>query len=113
LRKFYAILLLAVLAWSQYAKQIIYLECKVSNTFRSFAVKCDCEKKAGFDKSDANSLPSSKSHSHTHPDKLYPVTKAVTPDFSIINNTISTGHLLHEDACEGSYCKPFQPPRIG
>lgn len=111
MRRFSAILLLVAFTWAQYAKQAIYLECRVANTFKSFAVTCDCEKKAGLDKSDPQNSPLSKTHTHTHLDELFPVPKENTPDFSLHSGLTQLKQPENEDDCEGSYNKPFQPPR--
>jgi hypothetical protein len=111
LQRLSAILLITVFAWSQYAKQAIYLECRLSNTFKIFAVKCDCETKAGFDKPDTNNLPLSKTHTHIHLDELFPVVKAGYPDFSITPLLAVKQKPENDDDCEGRYDKPFEPPR--
>jgi hypothetical protein len=111
LRKFSAILLFIVFIWSQYAKQAAYLKCRISNSFNSFASKCDCGEKAGFDKPDPAAFPLSKTHTHIHPDELFPFTKTSQPDFSIAAFLTENPVQTNDCVSEGAYSKPFHPPR--
>ena len=83
----------------------------MANSFKSFAVKCDCEKKAGLDKPDTPNAPLSNSHTHIHLDELFPLPKENTPDFSLHSGLTQLKQPENEDACKGNYNKPFQPPR--
>jgi len=109
--KLSAILLLCVFTWSQYAKQAIYLECKMANTFKSFAVKCDCETIAGLDNPGSPNIPLSNTHSHTHLDELFPVPNVHTVDFSFPTRLQQMKHPENEDDCSGNYNSPFHPPK--
>ena len=109
-RKLSTILLLSIFAFSQYARQLSYLECKFSNTFKTNSVKCDCEKQAGLDKNDDNQSPVSKIHTHIHPDEFFSVTKetGLNSYFRILKPGANI--LPGDDVCEGNGPKPWQPP---
>jgi hypothetical protein len=106
-----AIFFVTLLILSQYVKQAVYIECRLSNTFKSFAVRCDCEKKAGLDNPTPGDAPLSMPHSHAHLDELFPIPAAFNPDIpnviDINNNFLSPT----EDDCEGCRSIPFQPPK--
>lgn len=110
MRKLSAILLIGLFAFSQYARQLNYLECKFSNTFKTGPAKCDCEKKAGFDKEDTNKAPLSKAHTHMHLDELFTAAKESLIDARF--KTISPQSIpsATDDECEGNYPEPWQPP---
>ena len=111
MRKSSAILFLTLLFLSQYAKQVVYLECRLGNAYKSFAVECDCEKKAGLDKQDNNPSPLSKTHSHIYLDELFPVTKENTLSFSLPATLITHNPFESDDDCDGCTGEPFHPPR--
>jgi hypothetical protein len=109
-RKFSAILLISLFAFSQYARQLGYLECKFSNTFKTGALKCDCDKKAGLAKQDNNQLPFSKIHTHIHPDEFFSAARELAIGSSFIFLKKTCNQLHNVDECKGSYTKPWQPP---
>jgi hypothetical protein len=111
LRKLSAIFLLLVFAWAQYVKQAIYLECRLAGSFKSYAVVCDCEKKAGFSQPGPEKVPLSNSHSHTHPDELYPLCLALQNDFSFPAGNIAYTNSRDGAPATGWALLPFQPPR--
>lgn len=65
LKQLASILLIAIFAFSQYAKQFAYMECKLSNSFSNSSLKCDCEKK--FDLHTLNEKVPLSSPTHSHP----------------------------------------------
>jgi len=109
-RKLSAILLICLFAFSQYARQLSYLECKFSNSFKSNTAKCDCEKQAGLDKEDDNKSTPAKTHTHFHPDEFFSVTKGIIVNTCFIKPAILFVHLPGDDACEGNCPNPWQPP---
>lgn len=111
LKKTISILLLLVFVWAQYVKQAVYLECRLAGSFKSYAVTCDCEKKAGLDKPGTENDPLSKAHSHTHPDELFPLTDIIQNDFSLYVHLKITTAYHNEGASSGWGNKPFHPPR--
>lgn len=113
LKKAIAILLLLVIIWSQYVKQAVYLECRLANSFRSYAISCDCEKKAGIGKQDPVNTPLSQSHTHTHPDELFPCTCIIQNDVSVLLPLPIFFPIRHSELSDGCYGLPFQPPRQG
>jgi hypothetical protein len=108
-RKLSAILLIVLFAFSQYARQLNYLECNLSNVFKSAELKCDCEKQAGLDKQEpGSSVP--KAHLHLHLDEYFSAPKQnVLPAFF---NPFDLKPLAFYSAkeCEGSFQVPEQPP---
>jgi len=109
LKNIAAILLIILFAFSQYARQLSFLECKISNTFKFTTTKCDCEKQAGLDKKDTSPSPNSKTHNHIHLDEFFGVSKPVSINLSYRNLTILSGSIS-DDECEGVDPKPWQPP---
>jgi hypothetical protein len=109
-RKLSAILLICLFAFSQYARQLSYLECKFSNTFKSNTAKCDCEKQAGLDKKDDSPSPASKIHSHIHPDEFFAVTKGLAIERYFKTAGLTFNNLPGDDECEGKLRNPWQPP---
>ncbi len=109
-RKLSAILLISIFAFSQYARQLNYLQCKFSNNFKTSAAKCDCEKQAGFEKQDTGQLPVSKTHMHIQLDELFAVPKEVIVDASFKEVKLKTNLFPGDDECKGIYTKPWQPP---
>lgn len=109
MRKLSAILLLFIFVFSQYTRQLSYLECKFSNTFKVSSAKCDCEKQAGFDKKDTNQAPVSNMHTHIHLDEYF-ITNEITfdPYFKDLNR--SPDHLQPNTECKGCYSTPWEPP---
>jgi hypothetical protein len=109
-KKLSAILLISIFAFSQYARQLSYLECKFSNSFKVNTLKCDCEKQGGFDKEASTQLPVSKTHTHSHFDELFPSGKEMVIDCYFMNLQLTLVPLRGDDECEGKYAKPWQPP---
>ncbi|MCX6318419.1 MAG: hypothetical protein NTW29_14100 [Bacteroidetes bacterium] len=101
-----------MITWSQYVKQAVYLECRLANSFRSYAASCDCEKKAGIDRQDPVNAPLSSSHTHTHPDELYPYTSMIQNDVSVFFSVPFFSPICQDDLAEGCHGRLFQPPRL-
>lgn len=107
-----AIFLIGVFAFSQYAKQFAYMECKLANTFKANTQQCDCEKK--YDTHTVNDKkPTSPQSSHFHLviDEYYAATENTTPLNSLnllVQKTIlpSTPNL-----CEGNNSILYRPPQ--
>jgi hypothetical protein len=108
-RNLSAILLISIFAFSQYARQLSYIECKISNTLRSSSLKCDCEKQAGFDKQDNKTGPPAKAHLHIHLDEFFAVPPAEIFSYGFANSALP--YLsYYDDELEGEYPAPWQPP---
>jgi hypothetical protein len=109
-RKLSAILLIILFSFSQYTRQLSNLECKFSNTFKSDAAKCDCEKKASFGKQGSDQSPISKTHTHIHLDEFFSMTKGILIDsyFKIFK---PASHSFADES-EGNSTKPWQPPKV-
>jgi len=98
-------------AFAQYAKQGLYLECKLSNYFKTTAEKCDCNKAAGFDNQEPVQ-PIPKIHTHLHLDELFPAARQV---FFGVCHYIDSREFPspgNEDESEGNHTTPYHPPRI-
>ncbi|MBC7873564.1 MAG: hypothetical protein H7Y01_06200 [Ferruginibacter sp.] len=108
--KLSAILLISLFAFSQYARQLSYLECKFSNTFKTGPAKCDCEKQSGFSNQASGPSPVSATHTHIHTDEFFPFVKGIIiapcPDVSrLIPYCLQDG-----DERDGNYPAPWEPP---
>lgn len=108
-RKLSAILLIAIFASSQYTRQLNYLECKLSNVFKSTELKCDCEKQAGLDKQEPGS-PAPKAHLHIHLDEYFSAPKQNTLADLFNPFCLTPLAFYSPKECEGSYPAPWQPP---
>ena len=107
-----AIFLIGVFAFSQYAKQFAYMECKLANTFKATTQQCDCEKKY-----DTHSLADKKPtgpQSHFHPviDEYY-----ASSENSITTNSINilvqkTNLPSSSNLSEGDSSAPYRPPQV-
>ena len=106
-----AIFLIGVFAFSQYAKQFAYMECKLANNFKATTQQCDCEKK--YDTHTLNDKKPTGPQSHFHPviDEYYAAAEN--------NNSISSINLLVQktilpstpNLCEGNNPTPYRPPQ--
>ena len=56
---------------AQYARQVNYLECKVTNSFKNPQGRCDCEKIFPLKKNATDQSPVPVRHNHLHVDDLY------------------------------------------
>jgi hypothetical protein len=109
-RNISAILIICIFAISQYAKQLSYVECKFSNTFKPFTAHCDCEKRLETGKSANAELPVPKTHTHLHPDDFFFINLESLTRLSV--------PIPGEEICchsgtetEGILHAPFRPPR--
>jgi hypothetical protein len=109
-KKLSAILLFSLFAFSQYARQLNWLECKFSNEFKTESSKCDCEKQAGFDKPGDDPSPVSKTHTHIHLDEFFAGVKELVIDPCLSITEPGFNRLHNSDELEGKYRKPWQPP---
>lgn len=103
-----AIILITAFIAAQYARQVSYLECKLSNTFKTAAEKCDCEKiMSGED--DMDTYPVPVPHNHVHVDESYlpgypfKMTLFGTDDFNYCIMPVSA-------LSKGLYGRPDRPP---
>jgi hypothetical protein len=108
-RKVYAIVIICIFGFSQYARHISYLECKIRNMAKPAANRCDCEKQAGFEKSGEEQSSAPKAHLHNHLDDFFyrPEESDLLPAGL---STIITGHSLPDDELDGNYPNPWRPP---
>ena len=94
---------------SQYARQISYLECQLSNRFTTAELRCDCEKKLDTSETPEKELPVN-THRHIHADEYF-----FHPDKEFDNcipgdiNSRADNYIA--DECTRTVPAPFQPPR--
>jgi hypothetical protein len=109
-RKLSAILLISLFAFSQYARQLSYLECKFSNTFKTGPAKCDCEKQSGFGNQASSPAPVPATHTHIHPDEFFPFVKGIIIASCPEALRLLPNCLQGADECDGNYPGPWEPP---
>lgn len=108
--KLTSILLIFLFALSQYAKQLSYIECRISNAFKADAVKCDCETKLVQVNPSSPEQPEGLVHFHVHIDDIFflddnPETAVCIPARIQLNSR----YLMYVSA--GHAKPPGQPPR--
>ncbi len=110
MQKFASILLICLFVFSQYAKQLSYIECKLSNKFKPDTAKCDCETKLIQDNSSVPEQPANTTHFHVHADDVYFIEQnTVTEQFSVRIDKIKSYYLNVE--LKGFTNLILQPPR--
>ena len=106
-----AILLISVFAFSHYARQLAYMECKLANAVKSSAQQCDCEKK--YDMHQLNDKKPIALHPFFHLaiDEFY---SAASANVHISSVGFLPGKLImlpSADACKGNCPTPYRPPQ--
>jgi hypothetical protein len=84
------------------------MQCRITNTFKFAAAKCDCEK-TSEQKDNAESLPVS-SFVHFHLDEFYTsaALEITNPSLAIdFKNSME----YSENSCQGYLSRLYQPPR--
>jgi hypothetical protein len=95
--------------FAQYGRQAIYMECKLSNTFKTRSQKCDCINLSGLDKQ-SSELPVSNTHHHLHIDEFYPEVKILTIRSTPYTVSNRSNPFFIENTCEGVLNFPEKPP---
>ncbi|MBM3415099.1 MAG: hypothetical protein FJY20_01365 [Bacteroidetes bacterium] len=109
MRKFSAILLIGIFSFSQYARQLSYLQCTLLNTVKQPDQQCDCAKQAGFDKQEDGEAPVHKAHFHIRMDEFFPFTGET--ELKMFLHLILQQLPAHfSNECAGHYPAPWQPP---
>jgi len=109
LKQLTSILFITLFAFSQYEKQITYLECKLANSFKTSSLLCDCEKMADFD--NTTKSPLTKTHSHIHPDDLFTQEKLFKADFLFFPFLANENPKKNSDEQDGFCRKYYHPPQ--
>jgi hypothetical protein len=110
LQKIFTILLISLFAISQYAKQLSYIECKLSNNFKTDVTQCNCETKLAEDSSQSPDQPINATHFHVHLDDIYFVKEhALIHKFFAGLNKPNSHYLSFES--DGYTKLPLRPPR--
>ena len=106
-----AIFLITVFAFSQYAKQFAYMECKLANTFKAKTQQCDCEKK--YDTHTLNDKKPAGPQSHFHPviDEYYAAAENNTTFNNIVLPVLKSTLPSTPNLCEGNNTTPYRPPQ--
>lgn len=105
-------MLIGLLAFSQYLRPLSFLECKFSNLFKAETVKCDCEKKAGYEKPVTGETQAPKTHTHLHLDEYFSPNKVIhiSPWFSSVSSAYKDFYPAGE--AKGCATTPWQPPNL-
>ncbi len=106
-----SIFLIAVFAFSQYAKQFAYMECKLANSFKPTTEQCDCEKKYDIHTLNDKKPQGPQTHFHQVVDELYTATENNTATNEIIFFYKKIVIFSSADICEGVNSTPYQPPQ--
>ena len=111
MRQIAAILLIAVFAFTHYAKQLSYMECKLANMGKPSAQQCDCEKKFELVALDSKQPLSLLPQFFHVIDEFYSaaVTKVPVAVCDLLQAKSTT--LSKEAVCERNAAAPFRPPR--
>jgi hypothetical protein len=111
-KRFTAIILLASFVIAQYAKQVSYLECRLSNYFNTPAEKCDCERILTKDKGVADQSPLPAPHNHIHVDEAYFPPKKLKRELSFPGNCVIYVPGRDTELSDGIYNQPDHPPQF-
>jgi len=111
-RRFTAIILLAAFAITQYAKQVNYLECKLSNYFKMTAASCDCEKIVHGGKGTADQSPLPLPHNHIHIDESYLSSQTLNRETHLPGHVNVCHIITHSELREGIHDNPDRPPQF-
>jgi len=88
LKKLTTILLLASFLVFQYARQISYWECRLSNSFKVTNEKCDCEQLSNQLSDQSEPVPAHNNHFHVD-ETFYPAfTLAIKKSFVIQQSSL-------------------------
>ena len=106
-----AIFLIVVFALSQYARQFVYMECKLANLVKSTPQQCDCEKKYNVHILNEKTPVGAPIHFHPIIDEFYAAaTNKIKLSYFIfrpgLSNTLSSA-----DICKGTFATPYRPPQ--
>jgi hypothetical protein len=94
LKKLTTILLLASFLVFQYARQVSYWECRLSNSFKISNEKCDCEQMINQVSDQSEPLPFPAHHNHFHVDETFFPACTLTIKKSFDTQQSSTGMML-------------------
>ena len=109
LRSFSAIILSALFAFSQYARELDYLGCSFLNKLRTESAKCDCEKKVPADEH-AKKTSSPKTHIHNHFDDFFSLEKDIRLKIPLCFLIDGNPCTLNVDLCNGISRTLLRPP---
>ena len=106
-----AIFLICVFAFSQYAKQFAYMECKLANNFKPVVQQCDCEKKYNVHILNEKTPVGAPIHFHPIIDEFYAAaTNKIMLSYFIFRPGLSN-MPPSADICKGTYATPYRPPQ--
>jgi hypothetical protein len=110
LKKIISILLIAVFFTAQYARQLAYLECKLTVLSAADAVNCDCEKKTDIERIADDGVPASKTHTHISVDEFFSNPANETGKALLAELRIKPEAYYTKAEAAGNYNTPFRPP---
>jgi hypothetical protein len=94
LKKTTTILLLASFLVFQFARQVSYWECRLSNSFKAGNEKCDCEQLSNQVSDQSEPFPISAHHNHIHVDETFYPAYTHTIKKSFVLKQSSPGSML-------------------
>lgn len=101
------ILLMGLFLSVQYARQLNYLECKLSNNFRPVTEQCDCEQLPSTEKS-GEELPFHANHFHINIDEFFVAEKHICSGPKNVNLQIA--YCYFSSITEGFKGLHYTPP---
>lgn len=113
MRSITTILLLTSFLVLQYARQLSYWECRLSNSFKTESQKCDCEKLVKQAARQDEAFPVPAVHNHFHLDESYYPSRNISTE-GINHATVSAwfpaGFIFIGKVIPG---RLDRPPQIG
>ena len=109
LRSITTILLLTSFLVLQYARQVSYWECRLSNYFKTENQKCDCEKLIKLNASQEEPFPVPAVHNHSHLDESFYPSRIIATEGMYNTETLSwsfPGHSFIERIIPGRLDRP-------
>ena len=106
-----SIVLICLFALSQYAKQLSYIECRLSNAFKADVLKCECETKLVQNNPSLPEQPVGLVHFHVHIDDIFFLSNNQETNVWILAGLqLNSRYLMYVSA--GHTKLHSQPPRI-
>jgi hypothetical protein len=97
--------------WSQYARQLSYVQCLITNSISSSSAICDCEKIKTEVVTGENNLPHSKNHTHHSIDEWYTQWHVVPLNRGSEHLNIVHSSYYSVNFCKGVLQQQYRPPQ--
>jgi hypothetical protein len=111
LKQLHGILLISLLLWSQYARQLSYVQCLITNSINAAAITCDCEKIKPDATSGSNSPAHSKNHLHYSIDDWYNAINPASLQACTQQLSVTCGNYQNAHFCRGFLRQNDRPPQ--